>query len=183
MRFLVFTTLAYGGRGISYFTYWGPEAYNGLYIDGKPTPLLSPVVALNKEIKTFGSELMRLESLAVYHTAFLPYGTEPIPLAAPIKILSPGEFVIGLFGKAGRPTAFMIVNRDYQHQAVASVKIGLNGARLEELDRKTGRWVRSPKLEVDRKMEVVLGAGDGRLFRVANGSGQLRSPKLNSSRE
>ena len=24
-RFLVFTTMAYGGRGISYFTYWGPK--------------------------------------------------------------------------------------------------------------------------------------------------------------
>ena len=26
MRFLVFTTMAYGGRGISYFTYWGPPS-------------------------------------------------------------------------------------------------------------------------------------------------------------
>jgi hypothetical protein len=38
-RFLVFTTMAYGGRGISYFTYWGPEAYGGLYRDSlRPWP-------------------------------------------------------------------------------------------------------------------------------------------------
>ncbi len=183
LRFLVFTTLAYGGRGISYFTYWGPEAYNGLYIDGKPAPLLGPVVDLNKEIKTFGAELMKLESQGVYHTGFLPYGTEPIPLSSPIKILSPGEFVVGLFGKAGRPAAFMIVNRDYQHQAVASVKVGLSGSNLQEFDRKTGKWVPTPKLGVDRKMDVVLGPGDGRMFRAGNSPGQLRSPKLSSGRE
>jgi 2-isopropylmalate synthase len=30
LRFLVYTTLAYGGRGISYFLYWGPKSYGGL---------------------------------------------------------------------------------------------------------------------------------------------------------
>ena len=39
--------MAYGGRGISYFTYWGPPEYNGLYVDGKrKVPLLSAVAAL-----------------------------------------------------------------------------------------------------------------------------------------
>lgn len=42
LRLLVFSTLAYGGRGISYFTYWGPKSYNGIYEDGKPSPLLTP---------------------------------------------------------------------------------------------------------------------------------------------
>ena len=77
----------------------------------------------------------------------------------------------------------MVVNSNYQHQAVATVQIGLRGSNFEELDRKTGKWVPAPKLGVDRRMDVVLGPGDGRLFRVASSSGQLRSPKLRLSGE
>ena len=46
MRWLVYTTLAYGGKGISYFLYWGPKAYGGLYQDGVRTPLALDVAAL-----------------------------------------------------------------------------------------------------------------------------------------
>jgi hypothetical protein len=42
-RFLIFTTMAYGGRGISYFTYWGPKSYGGLYQDGARMPLADAV--------------------------------------------------------------------------------------------------------------------------------------------
>lgn len=179
MRFLVFTTLAYGGRGISYFTYWGPPAYNGLYQDGKPAPLLGPVVALNKEINRFGPTLMQLESTAVYQTAPLPYGAEAIPANAPVRITSPGEFVLGLFAnaKAKRPTAFMIVNRDYHHDSEATVKVGLLGRKLQELDRKTGQWVAFESLSANRMVKIKLAPGDGRLFRVAGTITRLATPR------
>ncbi len=109
MRFLVYTTLAYGGRGISYFTYWGPAAYNGLYQDGKAAPLAKGVAALNAEIENLGPELMKLDSIGVYHTAPLPLGTQTIPADAPVQIAGPGELVLGIFGRPDRPRAFMIV--------------------------------------------------------------------------
>ncbi|MCU0784825.1 MAG: hypothetical protein MUF81_12445 [Verrucomicrobia bacterium] len=171
--------MAYGGRGISYFTYWGPPAYNGLYQDGKPAPLLGPVVALNKEINRFGSTLLQLESTAVYHTAPLPYGAEAIPASPPVQIMSPGEFVLGLFGKAKskRTTAFMIVNHDYTHDSDATVKVGLLGRKLQEFDRKTGEWAAFASLGGSRTVNIRLAPGDGRLFRVAKGSVRLTSPK------
>ena len=179
LRFLVFTTIAYGGRGISYFTYWGPASYNGLYQDGKPAPLLGPVVALNKEINAFGPELMKLDSVAVYQTAPLPYGAEAMPANAPVQIASPGEFVLGLFGKtsAGKPTAFMIVNRDYTRESEATVRVALIGRRLQEFDRITGEWVAFESLGAHRTVNIKLVQGDGRLFRVAEGSVRLASPK------
>ena len=180
LRFLVFTTLAYGGRGISYFTYWGPPKYNGLYQDGQPAPLLGPVVALNKEINSFGPTLLQLDSTAVYHTAPLPYGAEAVPANAPVQITSPGEFVLGLFGKAGarRPTAFMSVNRDYIHESEATLKVGLPGRKLQEFDRKTGQWVAFQSLGASRTANIKLAPGDGRLFRVAGV--RLASPKDSS---
>lgn len=166
LRWLVFTTMAYGGRGISYFTYWGPKAYNGLYQDGQPAPLLQPVVALNKEIAKFGPALMQLDSLGAYHTAPLPYGAEAIPASSPVQLIGPGEFVVGVFGDKDRPSAFMIVNRDYRRPQTAEVKVIMPGRRLQELDRRTSKWTRGSALCGQRLTKIELGPGDGRLFRV-----------------
>jgi hypothetical protein len=163
MRWLIFTTMAYGGRGISYFTYWGPESYGGLYQDGKASPLAGEVAALNAEIERFGPALMALDSLGVYHTAPLPLGTEAVPAEAPVQICSEGEFVLGLFGRDKRVTAFMVVNRSYAQSVEAVVKVG--GGAFEELDRASGAWIKGPAAGVDGKVKVGLGPGDGRLFR------------------
>lgn len=177
MRFLVFTTLAYGGRGISYFTYWGPVAYNGLYQDGKPAPLLEPVVALNKEIAKFGPALLKLDSVAVYHTTPLPYGAEAIPAGSPVQITNPGEFVLGLFGEGRHTNAFMVVNRDYNREATATVKTTFARGSMQELDRQTGRWSASKLVGEVRLIRITLAPGDGRLFRVTSGNARLASPR------
>jgi hypothetical protein len=165
-RFLVFTTMAYGGRGISYFTYWGPEAYAGLYRDGKPSLMAKEVALLNAEMARFGSALMELDSTAVYHTAPLPYGTQAIPADAPVRFTGGGEFVLGLFGRKGQTTAFMVVNRSYKQDAEAAVKVEIPGGKLQKLDRRTGKWSDVPSLGADRELKIKLGQGDGRLFRA-----------------
>jgi hypothetical protein len=165
-RFLVFTTMAYGGRGICYFLYWGPESYGGLYRDGKPTPMVKEVAAINAEIAQFGPALMELDSTAVYHTAPLPLGTQAVPADAPVRFTADGEFVLGLFGKQGKTTAFMVVNRNYKQDAEAAVKVDIPGSKLQELDRKTGQWADGPALGAERELKVKLAPGDGRLFRV-----------------
>jgi len=166
LRFLVFTTMAYGGRGISYFTYWGPTNYGGLYQDGKPSPLLSPVITLNREIAKLGPALMQLDSTGVYHTGKLPYGTQAIVSNSPVQILGSCDFVLGLFGKAGNTTAFMVVNRDYMKSSRATLKLALRGIALEELDRRTGQWAESERPNRDSTFQVDLSPGDGRLFRI-----------------
>ena len=166
IRWLVFTTMAYGGRGISYFTYWGPQSYGGLYQDGKASPLARDVAAINAEIEKLGPILMEIDSLAVYHTDPLPYGTEPIPADAPVRITGGGPFVLGLFGRAGRATAFMPVNRSYGKEAEAEMKVAIAGSKVQELDRKTGKWADGQALGADRAMKVKLAPGDGRLYRI-----------------
>lgn len=168
-RFLVFTTMAYGGRGISYFTYWGPESYGGLYRDGKASPMAGEVAAINAEIGRLGPALMQLDSTAVYHSEPLPYGTQPAPADAPVQFAGPGGFVLGLFGRRAKTSAFMIVNRDYRQQAEAALKVALPGSRLQELDRTTGSWMDGPGLGADRRVKVRLAPGDGRLFRMPGG--------------
>jgi hypothetical protein len=116
-----------------------------------------------------GPALLELESLGAYQTAPLPYGAEAVPASCPVQVVAPGEFVVGLFGRRGQPTAFMVVNRDYRRGAVAKLSVSLRGRRLEERDRVSGRWI--PREKLPRREPLRLGVelppGDGRLFRVA----------------
>ena len=166
LRFLAFTTMAYGGRGISYYLYWGPKSLGGLYQDGKPSPLARDAAALNAEIVRFGPVLLALESTGVYHTSPLPYGTNAVEATTPVQFLGPGEFVLGLFGSGGETTAFMVVNRNYRKGGTATLKVTLPGNRIHELDRKTGQWSHGEQLGAARTFKVKLGPGDGRMFRV-----------------
>jgi hypothetical protein len=85
-----------------------------------------------------------------------------------VQITGEGEFVLGLFGKEGKTTAFMVVNRSYKREAEALVKVALSGERFQEFDRQTGQWSDGIVLDTNRMVKAKLGPGDGRLFRVLN---------------
>jgi hypothetical protein len=163
LRWLVYTTLAYGGRGISYFVYWGPASYGGLYQDGKRMPLALAAAKLNGEIGDLSPILMTLDSLGVYHTAPAPQGAEAIPADAPVQIVSQGEFVLGLFGKGGKVTAFMLVNGSYRQAATARLRLP-PGKRAEGFDKVRRGW--RGYAETSGTITVRLRPGDGRLFRL-----------------
>ncbi len=168
LRFLVFTTLAYGGRGISYFLHTGPVAYGGLYQDGVRMPLADEVRRLNQDLVAFGPELMRLHSRGVYQTAPLPRGAEAVPATSPIQIRPGAEVVLGLFSRQrdGSPGAFLVANRRYDRETNCRLDFDFEWRRLEEFDRATARWQRVEAPAGGRRsLEVALRRGDGRLFR------------------
>lgn len=166
IRWLVYTTLAYGGRGISYFIYWGPSPY-GLYQDGECTPLALDAAAINRELRVIGPEMMRLESREVYHTKPVPAGCIPIPDDSPVKILGGGEFVLGLFENEGKVDTFMIVNRSYERSAMARVMLPENVRELKEFNRITGRWRTYVRVSPGVPVTIGMGAGDGLLMRMS----------------
>ena len=69
----------------------------------------------------------------------------------------------------------MIVNRDYEHDSEAVVKVALPGSQVQELDRNTGKWYRGKALGRDRTVMIHLSPGNGRLFRVGKAA-PLTSP-------
>ncbi len=166
MRWLVYTTLAYGARGISYFTYWGPREYGGLYQDGMRMPLADAVTALNKEIAALSPELMKLDSLGVYHAGSLPLGCEAVADSSPVRFDGAGDFVLGLFGKHGNVSAFMVVNRDYGHAADAKLHLAGGSHGLEEFDCASRRWNPCARPDRDGDVAVHLAPGDGKLLRL-----------------
>ena len=166
IRWLAFTCMAYGSHGISYFTYWGPKSFHGLYQDGQASPLMKDVSALNHEISTLGPVMMGLVTMGLYHTDPLPPGTQPIPANSPVTIEGSGDFILGLFGTRNDTNAFMIVNRSYHAVAEAKVTLRMPGGGLQELSHTSGKWSKVMPLGKDRGMMVQLQPGDGRLFRI-----------------
>lgn len=166
LRWLVYINLAYGAKGISYFTYWGPKKFNGLYADGVRMPIVDSVVQLNKEMASLSKVLMPLQCENVTHTAPVPLGTHEIPKDARFQIPSRGhgQFMISQFvNPKSNQKYVMVVNRDYR--AAHEAKLKLNGAALEcEYDRSKGTFTAAPQPDWSGTVPIKLTAGDARLF-------------------
>jgi hypothetical protein len=178
MCYLVYTTLAYGAQGISYYVY-SCAGHKGAIAnaDGTPTPLYDPLKVLNREFVAVAAQLQPLRCLGVYHAGMLPPGAEPLAQdaafvlepPAPSQKYQPPEPVkgvlLGCFGPPGgtmtakSATHVVVVNLDYKSEATA----GLRGPEpLETFDAVAGEW--SPVKEA--RAELRLPRGGGRLLRL-----------------
>ena len=174
MRYLVYTTLAYGAQGISYYVYCYPNHEGGIAsADGTPTALYHALKTLNREFVAIATELQPLVSLGVFHTGMQPPGTVPLPADAPFQFTPPvaakdyhaGERVEGLllatFGRTTKsaPSHVVVVNLTYKAQG----KLNLRGpSALEAFDAGTGKWTPIGGSQA----ELTLPEGGGKLLRL-----------------
>jgi len=166
LRYLVYSTLAYGAQGISYYVYACANHHGSLVgLDGTPGPLYHALKSYNPEFAAIARELQPLSSLGVYHTSMREPGCEPLPSDAAFHIdsaqssASPRGFLLGFFGATERPTYAVVVNLDY----TADVKASLAGpGELDLFDAATAQWTSAKKTSV----ELTLPPGGGRLARI-----------------
>jgi len=167
LRYLVYSTLAYGAQGISYYVYACANHHGSLVsLDGTPGPLYQALTVYNPEFVAIAKELQPLRSLGVYHTSMREPGCEP-PLAdASFHVdsspppASPRGFLLGFFGAAERPTHVVVVNLDYTAEVSASLA---GPGELELFDAASARWSSAKKAAV----ELILPPGGGKLVRIA----------------
>jgi hypothetical protein len=177
-RYLVYTTLAYGAQGISYYVYCCPNHIGGIALpNGTPTPPYHALRSLNREFVAIAGQLQPLTSLGIYHAGLLPPGTEPLLADAAFRLDLPlpsakykkperlKGILLGLFGpvSAGpvpaKPTHVLVVNRDYQ----ASTPTGLIGpGKLELFDATSGTW----SAAAGDNVPLFLPPGGGKLLRL-----------------
>jgi hypothetical protein len=179
MRYLVYTTVAYGAQGISYYVYYYPQHEGGIVLaDGTPTPLYDALKTLNREFVAIARELQPLKSLGVFHAGMQPPGTKPVPPDSPFILDPPvpdmhynaGERVQGVLlgqfgasGKASSPaTHVLVVNLDYKAERTVSLR---GTGALEVFDATNGHW--SPL--GGARAELRLAGGGGKLLRVRPG--------------
>ena len=97
--------LAYGVKGIQYFTYWTPRNNkvkfgNALIMrDGKPTVLYDYATRANEFLQKVGSILLPLTSVSVTHFGEkrLPRGARPFEADAYVAAASGDPFILGSF--------------------------------------------------------------------------------------
>ena len=165
LRYLVFTTLAYGAQAISYYVYSHADHEGSIAnLDGTPGPLYHALKIYNREFVAIAKELQPLRSLAVHHSAMREKGCEPVPIDAPFRLdpkspSLPRGFVLGSFGTKNKPSHVIVVNLD--HTMAANTTLSGPG-ELETFDPATGQWTPMKKSEV----ELTLPPGGGRLVRT-----------------
>lgn len=115
-RFQAYTTLAYGARGISYFTYFAPHVgnYRLAPIDqfGHKTPTWDMLREVNLRIHKLGPVYLTLKSINVFHHPDVPEGCSGIATSKLLKSVDGASLLVGEFeGPNGEPYV-MIVNKD-----------------------------------------------------------------------
>jgi len=115
-RFQVYTTLAYGGRGISYFTYVTPSTGNYRMgpIDqfGNQTPTWYFMQHVNLQIQKLAPTLLQLTSDTVYHFGQIPSGASGPLTNSLVSSVGGDSFLVGDFTHRDGSRHLMIVNKD-----------------------------------------------------------------------
>lgn len=158
----VFHALAYGARGISYFTYWTPQPdewhhRRGIVDGGQLTPRYFQVQRLNRQLRAVGAALAGWRSLAVADSR--GEIAAPLPIG-PLAGVDGGDFTIGLFGDDAGGIAALVVNRDYRNGATATVRLRDGAAPPDQLV--DGHWRPATALT------WVIEPGGARLVRWRN---------------
>jgi hypothetical protein len=168
MRYLVYTTLAYGAEGISYYVYSASGHRGGMRTDdGTPTQIYRAVSPLNREFVAIASQLQPLTSQVIYHTRLSEPGCRALPDDAPVRPLAAPTpdtargLVLGYFGTGDAPSHVLVVNLDYRTDVSATIT---GPAALEVFDAAAGTWSAAP----DKQVELRLPPGGGRLVRVTS---------------
>jgi hypothetical protein len=142
LRWQVYTTLAYGGQGLVYFTYCTPDAenyWNGILdLYGHRTAKYDVVRHLNLEMQHLGPHLQRLTSSGVSHWPDAPQGTTLLSGNGLVADIEGGEFVVGEFLDDEELPWLMAVNRDREHAAWTTLHLHTRHKVINEVSRKNG---------------------------------------------
>jgi len=182
IRWQIFTSVAYGAKGVLYFCYWTPgkgaagagEFPKGgaiITAEGGKTRHYDEARRINSELKNLGPTLMKLTSTGVQRANTLATNLQPAIAGSPLRNLKavagdpPGEYIIGTFRHADGRRAVLILNHSYSHTGWPIVEFDVEVKDVREVDKTTGKEIPalddSPEL---KGFQLSLGPGDARLF-------------------
>jgi len=170
----VYSTMAYGGRGIQYFTYFAPQIgnYRLAAVDqfGSRTPTWDMLRHVNNEIHALAPTLIRLRSTGVFHYPDVPEQGQSLGASKLIQSVEmtqhyvrppvAGRFLIGEFEDERRRPYFLIVNKDLRNSFQFRMQLKQEGRKLMRVSSYSGE-----EEPFGREMDW-LAPGAGILFRV-----------------
>ncbi len=166
----IYTSLAYGAKGILYFSYWTPrgaEFPKGgaiIAVDGRPTRHYDQAKRINARIRNLGPTLMKLTSTRVLR---VKPGDDPATVlkGSPIKSLTEGDYLIGVFRHQDGRTAILLNNYRHAYTAWPTVEFATEPGSIVEVDQESGAEIPLRDESPDMNgLQLPLNAGEGRLF-------------------
>ena len=170
LRWQIYTSLAYGAKGVLYFCYWTPRGgefpKGGAIItaEGRKTRHYDQAKRINRRVKNLGATLMKLTGTSVVRVkpADDPRkACEPTPIAS----LTKGDYLIGVFKHADGRRAVLLNNYSFSYTAWPTVAFDVDVKRVVEVCGATGKEIAvvdsSPAMA---GLQVSLDSGQGRLF-------------------
>jgi hypothetical protein len=134
LRFEVYTSLAYGARGLSYFCYFTPAVGNFRNgpIDqfGNETAAWPMMRQVNLQIAKLAPTLLKLKSDRVYHFGDVPTGCTAPDDQSLVKAIG-GSMLVGDFTHEDGSRYVMVVNKDFTSSVVCGPQFSVPVTRLE----------------------------------------------------
>jgi hypothetical protein len=168
LRYQAMQTIAFGGRGVVWFTYWSPAGFDPNYSwshaminpDGSRDPHYAMVKAINADVLAIGRELKHATSTAVVQTGeggTIRDGECPLAIAA-------GRLTVGVFSEAHTGRRFAVLaNRDYKAATVTKFRFPTGATktpgRFEPAKR---RWT---PVDASDDVRIDVPSGDAVLVR------------------
>ena len=172
LRWQAYTSLAYGAKGIMYFTYWTPSPqeewkYDNAIVSytGKRTEHYPMVKRLNAEMKSLGRVLVGLKSTGVFHTGKTPMSTTPHGEGSLIATKDQ-DLVIGEFVGEKSSKYVMVVNRDLRKSRDVIFTVAKASKVIEILKSGGQATVAEGEYAVDLPVRLRFEGGEGRLFKI-----------------
>ncbi len=181
IRWQVNASLAYGAKGIQYFTYWTPMTARDAPIrfgpalvsaGGQLTPLYYYARRVNAYLRVMGKALLPLVSESVVHAREqrLPWGAKPFKADGYLSSVSGSPLILGRFRKPGVPDVryVFVANRSFASVAESRLTLSRAVRGVYMLNTGTGRFVRITPRAADgrRYLGLKLARGEGRLYQL-----------------
>lgn len=176
-------SLAYGAKGLQYFTYWTPETPPGASIKfgpaliskgGQRTRLYNYAKRANAYLRVIGKVLLPLVSESVVHAeeGRLPQGARAFKANVYVTSVSGGPVILSRFRKPGVPTEryLLVANRSFGRAAKTRLKLSAYVKRVSQLNTTTGEFVPLTLRGTPRRyLQVEIPAGGARLYQLRTG--------------
>jgi hypothetical protein len=141
-RFQAYSTLAYGGQGLSYFTYFTPqwtEHPGPRDKAGQRTPVWYRLQAVNRQVLKLAPTLLALTSDAVYHFGDPPAGCHGPPENSLVAGINDTNFMVGDFTHRDGARYVMVVNKDLINTRHCAPRFRTPPRRVQYMSPRTGQ--------------------------------------------
>ena len=173
IRWQINVSLAYGAKGIQYFTYWTPTATGFVKSlvsrDGVLSPLYAYAKRANDRLKVVGKVLLPLTSESVVHANEnpLPKGAKAFKADGYIKSVSGSSVILGRFRAlaGGTKRYFLVTNRSFANAAQTWLKLSDSVSEVLELDIQSGKFV---PVTQQGSIRLSIAPGGARLYLLRN---------------